>query len=215
VKFDASQSRTYERSGIATGYLTSLQVDDSFHFTKRTLQNFTLKKDYLNEPVIMICHGTGIAPFMSFLRYKKQNSDNLNSSNWWLIYGCRHPTKDFLYKNEILENFAAHHSILEKFHVTFSRFVLDDPKSDLISYYVNETKYVQDIVKAKSKDLCDLVVNRNAVVYVCGDENSMTKDVFNCFVESIRQEYGDRIDDAQKYVLEMMNTKRYKQDIWN
>jgi sulfite reductase alpha subunit-like flavoprotein len=214
IQLDASQARTYKRLGIATGYLSNLLIDNKFYFSKRTMQNFTLSKDSLNKPVIMISHGTGIAPFISFLRFKKFHVDKVDSGDWWLFYGCRHPTSDFLYKNEMLTDYASQTHILSNFYVTFSRATLTDPNSDLNKYYVSQTKYVQDIIRVKSKELCDLIVNQNAMVYVCGDENSMTKDVFSCFVDCINNEFGDKVDNAQSYLLEMMNTKRYKQDIW-
>jgi sulfite reductase alpha subunit-like flavoprotein len=217
IKFDATELRTYERYGIATGYLSNLNENEKIYFIKRTLQNFTLKHEYINEPVIMISHGTGIGPFVSFLRYKKQHLDQVNSdnSNWWLLYGCRDPNKDFLYKNEILNEYANEQKILPNFKITFSRFNDLDKIEQMQKFCVKDTKYVQDLIKANSKDIADAIVNKNAYVYVCGDENNMIKDVFNSIIECIKTECSQEVvPDAQKYVLDMMNKKRYRQDIW-
>lgn len=219
VKFDATQMRYYERLGVATGYLSQLNVNDKFYFLKRNLQNFTLplnnNNDDKNSPIIMIGPGTGIAPFISFLRHKKRlvtNDKNLNSSDWYLYYGCRDPNKDFLYKNELCDEYAKNEKILKNFYVSFSRYNNHGDDELLKQLHSQNTfKYVQDALKANSNEIKELIRNRNAYIYVCGDARNMAKDVFTCLANCIQEPN----DDSNKYLIELMSKKRYKQDIWN
>ena len=206
VKFDSTQSRSYERDGIATGYLSKLSLNEKFYFLKRTLQNFTLNSsnsnnnnnEALTRPIIMIGPGTGITPFISFIRYKLLLKNT--TSEWYLFYGCRHPDKDFLYKKELLGEYK---TSLKQLFVSYSRLNEEN----------NEFKYVQDALKSNSKELSDLILNKNAFVYVCGDARNMSKDVFACLTNCLNN--GDPSFDSNKYLIEMMSSKRYRQDIWS
>jgi methionine synthase reductase len=214
VKFDSTQLRTYERDGIATGYLSKLELNENFYFLKRTLQNFVLPDDCFTKPIIMIGPGTGITPFISFLRYKLASKVDEDISKWYLYYGCRDPKKDFLYKNEILGDFKG---LLKKFFVSFSRLNHDDDNECVEEltkngYFKNEFKYVQDALKFSCSEICDLILNQNAYVYVCGDARNMSKDVFACLSDCLK---NAKDFDSNKYLIEMMSSKRYRQDIWN
>lgn len=166
----------------------------------------------------MIGPGTGIAPFISFLRHKIALNQSL--SNLWLFYGCRDPEKDFLFKDEIINVYS---KSLAKFSISFSRFTYDPndkskEETELISFidkhHLPNSKYVQDSIKFYSKEIVDLINEKEGFIYVCGDAKNMSKDVFNCFVECLVKELNISTESANKYLMEMIKTKRYKQDIW-
>lgn len=210
VKFKKESTRTYDRLGIATGYLHKLKKHDNFFLMNRKFQNFTFPSDE-DKPLVMIGPGTGIAPFIGYLRSKKETLKNLNL---YLFYGCRDPNKDFLFKDEILNQLAPN---LKLFSVSFSRYVYDKTTccDDYIEkYHVKESKYVQDSIRFYSKEMVRLIDEQNGYVYVCGDAKNMSKDVFNCFVECLTKELGLSSQDANAYLMNMIKTKRYKQDIW-
>ena len=69
-------------------------------------------------------------------------------------------------------------------------------------------RYVQDLILENKTELADLIMNRDAYIYVCGDGSQMGKDVMKC-IESILP-----IDNAKAYISEMIKSKRYRQDIW-
>jgi methionine synthase reductase len=142
----------------------------------------------------MIGPGTGITPFISFLRYKQLSKNN---DEWYLFYGCRHPDKDFLYKKELL---GEYNNLLKKLFVSYSQAT-------------SEFKYVQDALKSCSNEISDLILNKNAFIYVCGDARNMSKDVFSCLSSCLKKSEGDFNPD--KYLIEMMSNKRYRQDIWS
>lgn len=199
--------------GVATNYLSNLNDGDTFYFLKRKLQNFTLPDDFLHKPLIMIGPGSGVAPFIGFLKLKSQT---LNENNekilypWWLFFGCRDSQADFLFKQELLV-MARDKSLLSEFFVAFSQYVSND---DRTNYHLEGSKYVQDSIRLKKTEIVDLIVNKQAYIYVCGDAKNMSKDVFNCLSELIEEEKIESIVDAKKYLIELMSTKRYRQDIW-
>ena len=217
VEFNSDNSRTYHRLGIATGYLSKLNKSESFHFVKRKLQTFSFPKDedLFERPIVMIGPGTGIAPFLSFLRLWKQNDDK-SKLKAWLFYGCREFGKDFLFKNEICDGLS---QILTKFSVSFSRqsseqVQNDDTSKILKDFYFPDSKYVQDSLRVYSKDLVEIIHEKQGFLYVCGDAKNMSKDVFSCLSDCLVSQLGCSSETANKYLIDMMAQKRYKQDIW-
>jgi sulfite reductase alpha subunit-like flavoprotein len=66
---------------------------------------FLLPED-VSIPVIMVCTGTGIAPFRGFWMerfYQMKHHPNHNYGQFILFYGFRDINKDFLFENEINE----------------------------------------------------------------------------------------------------------------
>lgn len=212
VNFDCSLGRTYERKGLATGYLSKLNKDEKLFFQRRKFQGFTFPTDeqLVDKALIMIGPGTGIAPFISYLRAKYQIK--AFDKYFWLFYGCRDPQKDFLFKSEIIE-FSP---VITKCSLAFSRVSSlqdDDDLRDLKDLY-GDCKYVQDSIRQNAKELCRLIFKQQAYVYVCGDARNMSKDVQKCLSECLSEECQISLEDANKYLIEMMKEKRFKQDIW-
>ena len=163
--------------------------------------------------------GTGISPFVSYLRsidFLSQSNQEFNK-NMLLFYGCRHPKKDFLFKEEILQKYIKY---LKNFNVSFSRYLFDKDDinnihdDSILKYYISNSKYVQDSIKHYSKEITHLIRNLNAYIFVCGDAKNMSKDVYNCIAQCLSSDLNITIEEANSYMLEMVKTKRYKQDIW-
>lgn len=216
VDFDQSMGRTYSRKGIATGYLSKLKPGQKLFFFRRKFQGFTFPSDeeLCDKPLVMIGPGTGIAPFISYLRSKAGHKES--KSELVLFYGCRDPRKDFLFKSEVL-NFST--NVLNKCYVSFSRVSNIDNYAEtdidtLKQVYQKEARYVQDSIRMNSKEICDLIHEKSAYVYICGDAANMSKDVLKCLTECLAQECNLSAEDSNKYLLDMMKNKRYKQDIW-
>lgn len=92
--------------GLGTTYLFN-EVKAGSELTLRGPQGvFTLDDEDLQKDILMICTGTGIAPFRSMVNYIKLH--NNPHKNIYLIYGTR-TQKDLLYYQELknlqLENF--------------------------------------------------------------------------------------------------------------
>lgn len=97
--------------GVGTNYIFK-EIQEGSEFTLRGPQGvFTLEEDDLASELIMICTGTGIAPFRSMMHYIKTH--NIAHKKVDLIFGTR--TKaDLLYPDEMkqleeaLPNFTYH-----------------------------------------------------------------------------------------------------------
>lgn len=88
-----------DKNGLGTPYLFNEVIVGS-ELTFRGPQGvFTIKHPIEND-IVMICTGTGIAPFRSMVNYLHLN--NTERKNIYLVFGCR--TKDtLLYYNELKE----------------------------------------------------------------------------------------------------------------
>ena len=136
----------------------------------------------------------------------------------WLFYGCRHPFKDFLFRNEILNDFSKH---LKNLKISYSKLKLTEltetgRKDESLNenFHIPDSKYVQDSIKYYSKEIVNILNGQNGIVYLCGDAKNMSKDVFNCFNMCLVNELKITPDEAKKYLDNMIITKHYKQDIW-
>jgi sulfite reductase alpha subunit-like flavoprotein len=111
-----------------------------------------------SQPVVMICTGTGFAPFRAFiaeLKFKQR----IAADRTILFFGCR-TKNDWIYREE-MEEFQ---QLGGKLHVAFSR---ENP---------NNVQYVQHLVEKEGDSLADLITKQNAAVYVCGS-TAMGRDV--------------------------------------
>lgn len=176
------------------------QAGKNIQLYYRKVNSFRLPIDPLT-PIIMIGPGTGVAPFIGFLqhRFLQTKERNIKFGCAWLFYGCRYSERDFLYKKEMEEYLQ--NGTLTKLFTCFSR---DGPKR----------VYVQDLIKQHGKDFINMVVHDNAVVYVCGDATNMAKDVRKMIVSCLVDFQKLSEVEAENFMKNLEQTKRYIQDIW-
>ncbi|UJL47711.1 assimilatory sulfite reductase (NADPH) flavoprotein subunit [Virgibacillus sp. NKC19-16] len=156
--------------------------------------NFKFPAD-ANTPVIMIGPGTGVAPFRSFLEEREETGVD---GKTWLFYGDQHFSTDFLYQVEWQKWLKE--GVLSRMDVAFSR--------DLA-----EKVYVQHLMLEKSEELYQWL-KEGANVYVCGDEKRMAKDVNHTLITILEQEGGMSYEEAEVYLKDMRQQKRYQRDIY-
>jgi cytochrome P450/NADPH-cytochrome P450 reductase len=91
-----------EYVGVASNYLSKLATGDKLHVAVRpSNQAFHLPTDYENTPVIMICAGTGVAPFRGFVQERAaQVEAGRKLAPALLVVGCRSPEQDELYRED-------------------------------------------------------------------------------------------------------------------
>lgn len=74
-------------------------------------------------PILMICGGTGLAPFRSFWLDRQKDLQNekskTNFGDMVLFFGCRDSKNDYLYKQE-LSNLILN-KVIKSVHTAFSR----------------------------------------------------------------------------------------------
>ncbi|XP_068730808.1 methionine synthase reductase-like [Montipora capricornis] len=222
-----------QRQGVCTGWLNDItkihrlgSTGDSKVpidcFTKMSLErkikvpvfqrnslNFKLPGDP-ETPIIMIGPGTGIAPFIGFLKHRelKQKNLGLNTplSEAWLFFGCRHKERDYLYRQELETSLSS--GVLSRLFVSFSRDTVDELGHSL------PPKYVQDNLRLHSTEVAEQVFEKGAVVYICGDALNMARNVYDTFLEIVREYKSVDITEARKEMVKLRENKQYLEDIW-
>ncbi len=191
---------TYEhqgrlRYGIASYYLNHLVEKDvkSIEIFAQKPRNFTIPIDG-NLPIIMIGPGTGIAPFRAFIQERVTRGDQGEN---WLFFGERNRQTDFYYEKE-LTNWQEQG--LLKLSTAFSR----DNAS---------LRYVQDALYAEKAPLWKLI-EKNALIYICGDAQKMAKDVQAMLVLIAQEEGKLSQTEAELLIKTLRREKRLCLDVY-
>ena len=192
VRYDAHGR---ERKGVCSCFLAErIEPGDTLPVYIQHNQNFKLPNNP-DTPIIMVGPGTGIAPFRSFIQEREELGAEGKS---WLFFGDQHFVTDFLYQTEWQNCFKD--GVLTKLDVAFSRDT-------------EEKVYVQHRMLENSQELFEWL-QEGAVVYVCGDEKNMAKDVHNTLIEIIEKEGNMSREKAEEYLANMKQQKRYQRDVY-
>jgi cytochrome P450/NADPH-cytochrome P450 reductase len=197
VEAPASSGRGVYK-GVCSNYLAGRRAGDTIHATVReTKAGFRLPDD-ASVPIIMIGPGTGLAPFRGFLQERAdRKAKGASLGPAMLFFGCRHPEQDFLYADE-LKAFAANG--ITDLHTAFSR--ADGPKT-----------YVQHLVAAQKDQVWNLI-EKGAIVYVCGDGGKMEPDVKAALVSIYRERTGADEAAGLRWIDDLGARNRYVLDVW-
>lgn len=138
-----------EQHGICSNYLCDLEMGDEVQLTGPFGATFLLPADP-QANLLMICTGTGSAPFRGFtMRRQRENPALQNTMT--LVFGARRP--------EDLPYFGPLKKVPETFMKTvfaFSRLE-DAPK-----------QYVQDSLRDEKDSIAKLLQNPDTYIYICG-----------------------------------------------
>uniref|UniRef100_A0A5K3FC45 Methionine synthase reductase n=1 Tax=Mesocestoides corti TaxID=53468 RepID=A0A5K3FC45_MESCO len=154
--------RYRRRTGVATGHLRRLWDEKLSTGSSPGLfvslfpnHNGFSHPSNVSDPLILICAGTGVAPFIGFLQLRRRLRESaLAAGESWLIFGCRDPNFDVLFADELadfLEDGTLTHLCL-----CFSRFTGDLPicLPEIIrskAYVPPGCRYVQDCITFPNK----------------------------------------------------------------
>lgn len=188
-------------------------------------------------PLILIGPGTGVAPFMGFLEHRTQqaverrrsSSEDCCTGMWrggfeleeedlpvecstvqqfihavepgpvYLFFGCRNE-HDYLYRAELQEHLSTR--VLTDLEVAMSRV---GP----------EKVYVTHKLRDRAGEIARLVMDDQAHIYICGDGNSMAKDVYSTIKAILSSQTGLTDEEAEALLQEMKLRRRYVLDIWS
>jgi len=184
-----------ERVGVASVDITARHREgDKLKVFLRSNPHFRLPNDS-DRPVIMVCPGTGLAPFRGFLQEREATGA---AGRNWLVFGHRNYTHDFLYQLELQDWLKS--NLLSRLDVAFSR---DQP----------EKRYVQNTLWDSRVDLYAWLKD-GAALYVCGDANAMAKDVHATLLR-ILADQGKQDEAAAKAELDAIRRDgRYLRDVY-
>lgn len=191
-------------------------------FHRAALTSFRLPVQF-SLPVILIGPGTGIAPFIGFCEQRQREKllwkpGDPPLGKLYLIYGCRHRDRDFLYRKELYQFVTE--SVIDQLLVSYSRDVaptspipMDDSMVDHFSeHYMS---YVQQSLLCHSSDIGELLCVQNARLYVCGDALSMAKQVNDAIVTIVQEFTKTKNEEESRAVVQSwIDEKRYLRDIW-
>ena len=138
-----------EPDGVCSNYLCDLAKGDRVAVTGPFGATFLMPNDP-SANIIMICTGTGSAPFRGFTEWRRRTMANA-TGKLVLYFGARRP--------EELPYFGPLQKVPEKLlekHFAYSR-VPGEPKT-----------YVQDMMRQQAGSLAELLGNDATHIYVCG-----------------------------------------------
>ncbi len=138
-----------EPGGVCSNYVCDLKRGDKVKAAGPFGATFLMPND-ARAKLLMICTGTGAAPFRAFTM-RRQRSEPARESGMTLVFGARAP--------DSLPYFGplgkVPETLLRK-HFAFSR-VEGEPRT-----------YVQDKLRERQDEIAPLLTDPNAHIYVCG-----------------------------------------------
>ncbi|EGV94350.1 Nitric oxide synthase, inducible [Cricetulus griseus] len=188
--------------GVCSTWISSLKPQDPVPCFVRSVSGFQLPEDP-SLPCILIGPGTGIAPFRSFWQQRLHDSQHkgLKGGRMTLVFGCRHPEEDHLYREEMQE--MAHKGVLHEVHTAYSRMP-GKPKV-----------YVQDILqKQLANEVLSVLHGEQGHLYVCGDVR-MARDVATTVKKLVATKMNLNEEQVEGYFFQLKSQKRYHEDIFS
>jgi cytochrome P450/NADPH-cytochrome P450 reductase len=183
--------------GVASNYLASLNENAKVKVFIQSQPTFQLPEES-RKPIVMICAGTGIAPFRGFLQARKELKNKGESlGEAYLYFGCRNEI-DYLYQDE-LEMYSK-----EKIVVLNTAFSRKEGQ---------QLCYVQHLVKKDHKTIMELL-DQGGRLYICGDGSEMAPQVEEEIIAAYARANNKSVEQATEWLREMEAEGRYAKDVW-
>jgi cytochrome P450/NADPH-cytochrome P450 reductase len=186
-------------NGVASNHLaSSMKGSTQFTFVRKPTIPFRPPANP-HIPMIMVGAGTGMAPFRGFLQERAAMAEKgVPVGRSMLFYGCRYAKGDMLYADE-LEAFQA--SGITELQMAFSR----EPGQPRM--------FVQQVIERERDQVWDLI-EAGAVIYVCGNANTMAPGVRAALMDIYRAKTNGSDSSAEDWLQGLRDADRYLEDIW-
>jgi cytochrome P450/NADPH-cytochrome P450 reductase len=186
--------------GMASSYLANCQPGTRVAVAVRPSNEHFHPPSSPETPVVMVCAGTGLAPFRGFLQERAvQKANGQQVGPALLFFGCDHPEVDYLYRDELAAWQAAG---VVGVRPAFYRA----PQGDV--------SFVQHRVWQDRADVAELF-RQGAHVYVCGDGKRMAPAVRDTFARIYQEAVGVTAEAAEAWVDKIeRETGRYVSDVF-
>ena len=148
--------------GVASNYLCDLRGGDTFTLTGPYGQAFELPADN-NAVLVLICAGTGIAPFRAFVKHIYASRPDFRG-RVWLFHGGQ-TGMDLLYRNREFDDFTLYYD-----HETFEAIdalSIRPGWSDKLDWAA--------ALEGRSEQLCQMLTQPSTYVYVAGIEEILSE----------------------------------------
>ena len=186
-------------NGVASNHLaTSMENSTQFAFVRKPTIPFRPPANP-HTPMIMVGAGTGMAPFRGFLQERAALTEKgVPVGKSILFYGCRNAEHDMLYADELK---AFEESEITDLQVAFSREP-GQPRT-----------FVQHLIEREQDHVWELI-EAGAVIYVCGNANTMAPGVRAALMEVYRAKTNGSGSSADEWLQGLRDADRYLEDIW-
>ncbi|MEO6747573.1 MAG: cytochrome P450 [Caldimonas sp.] len=186
--------------GMASSYLANCSAGTRVAVAVRSSNDHFHPPVSPETPMVMVCAGTGLAPFRGFLQERAvQAASGQKVGPALLFYGCDHPDVDFLYRDELAAWEAAG-------VVSVRPAFFKQPDGDVM--------FVQHRVWKDRADVARMF-QQGANVYVCGDGKRMAPAVRDTFVRIYQDAVGVTGEAAEAWVDRIeRETGRYVSDVF-
>jgi cytochrome P450/NADPH-cytochrome P450 reductase len=150
-------------------------------------------------PMILICAGSGLAPFRGFLQERSRlQAAGKSVAKSLLLFGCDHPEVDFLYRDELQEQQAR--GLLEL----------------RTAFYEQPDQGVRFVQHRLWNDRADVLAlqRAGAPIFVCGDARGMAPAVRKTWLEIFSELLAGDTQAAATLLAETVREHRYVEDIF-
>uniref|UniRef100_A0A8C5JFF3 Nitric oxide synthase n=1 Tax=Junco hyemalis TaxID=40217 RepID=A0A8C5JFF3_JUNHY len=187
--------------GVCSTWLNTIELNETIPCFIRSANEFHLPEEPA-KPCILIGAGTGIAPFRSFWLQRLYDLEHrgLKGGDMTLLFGCRQPDLDHIYREETEE--MKRRGVLRDVYTAYSRL----PGQEKV--------YVQDILQGQLEArVCEVLHGQQGHVYVCGDVR-MARDVAAALRALLARALRLSPQQANEHLQQLKSQKRYHEDIF-
>jgi cytochrome P450 / NADPH-cytochrome P450 reductase len=186
--------------GVASSRLARLVAGDRLPVFVRAPNTPLRLPEDTRVPVLMICAGTGIAPFHGFLQERAAlAARGASLGPAALFFGCRHPEIDYLYREELL---SWEQAGIARVVPAFSML---DPERKV---------YVQHRLLEEAESVWALI-EAGGRIYLCGDGARMAPAVRQAIARIFMERTGSGVEAAEAWLGELEREGRYVADVWS
>jgi cytochrome P450/NADPH-cytochrome P450 reductase len=189
--------------GAASTYLAHARPGTKVAVTVRPSNVAFHPPESLDTPLVMVCAGSGLAPFRGFLqdRALQAEEQGVRPAPALLFFGCDRPDVDYLYRDEL---------------AAWTEQGIVDVRTAFSAAPVDGATYVQDRLWADRHDVAKLTRDRGATFYVCGDGQHMAPAVWDTCVHMYREGSGADETTAEAWLTQMQREhSRYVADVFS
>lgn len=186
--------------GVASSYLAGLQPGDHVPVAVRPSNTRFHPPADPKTPIIMICAGSGIAPFRGFLQERAaQKASGQDVGPALLFFGATAPEMDYLYRDELAE--WQRSGVVEVLTAFSAR-----PEGEIM--------FVQHRVWAERRRI-ETLFRQGAIVFVCGDGKHMAPAVRETLVRAFKEATGYSDAEVEKWANTLEHERgRYVSDVF-